>query len=59
MVPIAQGHLLEGLELHEADLYDGVYQVQQALYAHDRARADDVVKAMIGTAENHRLTHQA
>jgi tetratricopeptide (TPR) repeat protein len=59
MVPLAQKHLLEDLELHEANLYDGLYQVQQALYAHDRAQADEVIHAMVRTTENHRLTHQA
>jgi tetratricopeptide (TPR) repeat protein len=59
MVPLAQKHLLENLELREADLYDGLYQVQQALYAHDRARAEALLATMANTAEEHRLTCQA
>lgn len=59
IVPLAQKHLLEELELHEAALYDGLYQVQQALYAHQRAAADAPIQALMNVAENHRLTHQA
>jgi tetratricopeptide (TPR) repeat protein len=59
MVPIEQKHLLEALELHEAPLYDKLYEVQQALYAHDRAQADNAIQAMVSAAENHRLTWQA
>ncbi|MBS1811369.1 MAG: tetratricopeptide repeat protein [Acidobacteria bacterium] len=59
MVPMAQNHLLEDLNLHEASLYDGLYQVQQALYTHERTKTDALLQAMTSTAENHRLTHQA
>lgn len=59
MVPLANKHLLEDLQLHEAALYDGLYEVQQALYAHHRDAADAPIQAMLRAAENHRLTYQA
>ena len=59
MVPLEQKHLLEDLELHEAPLYDGLYNVQQALFAHNRAQADEVIQTMKVAAEAHRLTWQA
>ncbi len=59
MVPLAQKHLLADLELHEASLYDKLYEVQQALFAHDRAQADDVINAMVSADDTHRLTLQA
>jgi tetratricopeptide (TPR) repeat protein len=59
MVPLEQKHLLADLELHEATLYDGLYNVQQALFAHHRAQADEVIQTMKAAAETHRLTWQA
>ncbi len=56
MVPLEQKHLLADLELHEAPLYDGLYHVQQALFAHNRAQADEIIQTMTATAEGHRLT---
>lgn len=59
MVPLAQKHLIEDLELSEADFYDGLYGVQQALYTHDRSRADQISQEMMRAGATHRLTFQA
>lgn len=59
MVPLAQKHLLEDLALHEAPLYDALYEVQQALFAHQREAVEAPLQAMLRDAENHRLTHLA
>jgi hypothetical protein len=59
MVPIAHRQLLETLDLQDAGLYDSLYGLQQALYAHDRAQAGEAIKEMARTAANHRLTYQA
>lgn len=59
MVPLARKELLAHLELQDAELYDELYQVQQALYAHNRERAVELVKAMARHSETHRLTYKA
>ena len=59
MVPKEEAALLDGLSLQESEAYDQLYEVQQALAAHDRERAGEIVAAMTEAAADHRLTLQA
>ncbi len=55
LVPAAQAHLLDGLELPESALYDGLNQIETALAQHRRADALTLCQEMQTAAPNHRL----
>ena len=59
MVPMAQAHLLQDLDLPDATLYDYVYHLQRALQDHKRDRAADIYQTMRDAAPGQRLTLQA
>jgi tetratricopeptide (TPR) repeat protein len=56
LVPQEQAHLLDGLDLPDAALYDHFYALQLALKRHDRARAAECYAALRREAPEHRLT---
>ena len=56
MVPSDQLHLLDGLELPEADVYDRYHALQVALQEHDRAGAVRCYEGLVATHPEHRLT---
>ena len=51
--------LLAGIDLPEADLYDALYAVQQALVEHQRDRAREAYERMAEKSPGHRLTYWA
>jgi tetratricopeptide (TPR) repeat protein len=55
LVPRALAHRAESLDLPEARLYDEHYQLQIALEAHDRDRAELAHQALQAAAPGHRL----
>jgi tetratricopeptide (TPR) repeat protein len=59
LVPRGREGLLEGIDLPEAELYDGLTAVLGALAKHDRARAWAAYEALAARATAHRLTLQA
>ena len=60
LVPLNESALFDGLRLKEATLYDRLYQVQQALLAHDRVKAHEISQSILDEAgDEHRLTVQA
>ncbi|MFN7140363.1 MAG: hypothetical protein ACK4UN_13585, partial [Limisphaerales bacterium] len=59
MVPVDKGSLLEGVELPEADLYDVLYRLNEALDRHDRSKAAAELAVLQGLSPDHRLTLQA
>jgi tetratricopeptide (TPR) repeat protein len=59
LVPVAESHRLDGLDLPDAELYDYVYRLQRALAGHDRASAGAEYEALRDAAPEHRLTYQA
>jgi tetratricopeptide (TPR) repeat protein len=59
LVPHAEAHRLDGLNLPDAALYDHVYRLQRALEVHQRDRAADALAALEAEAPEHRLTFQA
>jgi tetratricopeptide (TPR) repeat protein len=59
LVPRAQAHLLDGIELPEAPLYDLLHRVNRALQEHNREAANAAYEEMLRAAPEHRLTLQA
>jgi tetratricopeptide (TPR) repeat protein len=59
LVPLAQSHLLDGIDLPEAPLYDLLHHVNRALQEHNRAAASTAYEEMQRDAAEHRLTLQA
>jgi tetratricopeptide (TPR) repeat protein len=59
LVPVAQSHLLDGIELPEAAHYDLLHSVNRALQEHDRDAASAAHQEMCALAPEHRLTWQA
>lgn len=59
LVPHAEAHQLDGLDLPDAALYDHVYRLQRAMEAHQRGRAAEALAALEAAAPGHRLTLQA
>jgi cellulose synthase operon protein C len=59
LVPEANGHLLDDLDLPEADLYDRSYQIQTALTHDRRETASQIYQQMAQIAPTHRLTLDA
>ncbi len=56
MVPLAEAHRLDGIDLADVALWDQCYQVTTALNEHQRDKAAAVQKQMAETAPDHRLT---
>ncbi|HXG12163.1 MAG TPA: tetratricopeptide repeat protein [Gemmataceae bacterium] len=56
LVPREKAELLDGLDLPDAPLYDHFHQLQLALRAHDRDRAEQCQAALQAQAPEHRLT---
>ncbi len=56
MLPRDRAAQLEAIALPDQASYDGLYEVQRALVAHDRARAAAACEAMVQSEPNHRLT---
>jgi tetratricopeptide (TPR) repeat protein len=59
MVPAAQAHRLENLELPDATIYDLLFDLQMALKKHDRPAAASLWQTMQDRHPGHRLTLQA
>ena len=59
VLPEAEAHRLEGLELPESELYDTVHAIDRALENHDRASARELHAALQAAAPDHRLTHES
>lgn len=59
LVPNDKKALFDGLVLNESALYDKLYEVQQALEAHERAKAYEIYRAMSADNEEHRLYVEA
>ncbi|MBI4601140.1 MAG: tetratricopeptide repeat protein, partial [Planctomycetes bacterium] len=55
LVPRREAARLEGLDLPEAELHDGLYELQDALSRHDRERALRALERMEAAAPSHRL----
>lgn len=56
LVPREQAHLLDGLDLPDAALYDRLHELNRALDRHDRAAAQAALDAMTAADPKHRLT---
>jgi tetratricopeptide (TPR) repeat protein len=56
LVPAAEGHRLDGIELPDAELYDLLHRLQSSLDRHDRLEAVAAHDAMRTAAPYHRLT---
>ena len=56
LVPAGSERLLEGLAFADSDLYDRLRPVQEALEAHRRPEAENVLAQMQLASPNHRLT---
>lgn len=59
MVPLAEAAKLQAITLPEADLYDLIYQHEQALANYDRTRAVEVLSQLESLDAKHRLTWNA
>ena len=59
LVPKAQAHLLDGLDLPDAALFDRLHALQRALFQHQRAEAQIVFQQMEADGPKHRLTLSA
>lgn len=59
LVPRERAELLEGLELPDAGLYDDCYQIELALQAHDRQRAQEIHNRLRQSHPTHPLTLRA
>lgn len=59
MVPQAKAHLLDGIELPEASLYDGLYALMSALVEHRREDAQREYDALHASDPGHRITLSA
>ncbi len=58
LLPPAEVHRLDGLELPEAELHAAYHRVQASLVAHDRAAAVQALSALEALAPGHRLALQ-
>ncbi len=59
LVPQERAELLEGVTLPDTELYDQVYEFNQALEKHQRERAAQICEDMKASAPDHYLTWQA
>ncbi|HZU99201.1 MAG TPA: C39 family peptidase, partial [Planctomycetota bacterium] len=59
LVPEAKRELLDGLDLPDAELWDGYYRVERALAAHDRVAAVTAAEDLAKASSGHRLAHFA
>ena len=59
LIPEEKADLIEGVQFEESEFYDLFYKVDLALEAHQRDKADDVVKQMRELDDSHRLTLRA
>jgi tetratricopeptide (TPR) repeat protein len=59
LVPTDRAHLLDGIELKEAEWWDALNEVQRALAKHDRAAALRICDEMTARAPDHRLSINA
>jgi tetratricopeptide (TPR) repeat protein len=56
LVPAAEAHRLDGLDLPDAGRYDDLYALNVALQVHDRERAQQAYEHLRSGAAEHRLT---
>lgn len=59
LVPKDRAHLLDGIALKDAELWDSLNEVQRALARHDRAAALRICDEMTARAPDHRLSINA
>ncbi|HMF18546.1 MAG TPA: tetratricopeptide repeat protein, partial [Gemmataceae bacterium] len=59
LVPMKEKKKLASLNLPDSDLYDLMYQVEKALEAHDRAKAEKTCRELEAKAGKHRLAYLA
>lgn len=59
LVPAEQAHLLEGIQLPDAEHYDQFHRLQAALQQHDRGTAHAACEALRALDPEHLLTLQA